>query len=247
MPVRMRVTTPSGIETHKVWNDALTEYYVLPVPAAPTLVEFDEEDGVSSQNWILFQSATKVTSAISAPPVLLAADWSPFDGSAADSTLVLRFSENIGSFDASDFTLVGAASGAQSAASVTYSAATQSATLEFAGLPSDTFTLTLIASTITANSKQLDGEVSAGTWYDQTLLPSGDGQPGGNAVLTLPHTFGDTDGDGDVDLADAADCIACLTGPQNGPPAGGCFTCDFDADSDVDLRDALDLQSALGE
>jgi len=238
MPIRMRVTTTAGVETHTVWNNDWTEYYVLPLSAAPTLVEFDEDDGVSTRNWVLFQSATQVATAVSAPPVLLAADWTPYAGSASTSTLVLRFSENIAAFDASDFTLVGDSSGAQSADSIVYSPSTFTATLGFTNLPHDAYTLTLASAGIIANAKALDGEVEANTWYDQTLFPSGDGQPGGNAVLTLHRQLGDTDADGDIDLADIAACIDCMTGPLNGPYDSGCEACDFDLDNDIDLRDA---------
>ncbi|HRX86038.1 MAG TPA: M1 family aminopeptidase [Phycisphaerae bacterium] len=246
MPVRLRVTTPAGVETHKVWNDAQTGYYIFPVAAAPTGIDFDREDGVSNRNWILFQSATQVASAVSAPPVLLSADWTPFDGSAINSTLELQFSEDIGSFSASDFTLVGDSSGVQTAISVIYSPAAQTATLDFVALPFDTYTLTLASAGIVANGKSLDGEVAADTWYDLTLLPSGDGQPGGDTVLTLVRRLGDVDGDGDIDNADAATCIDCLTGPLQGPPGPGCDACDFDLDADVDLRDAADLFGAIG-
>jgi hypothetical protein len=54
---------------------------------------------------------------------------------------------------------------------------------------------------------------------------------------TLPPP-GDLDLDGDVDLADAALFVDCLTGPNNGPPGGGCAGADLDTDNDVDMRDA---------
>ncbi|HRX84671.1 MAG TPA: glycoside hydrolase family 30 beta sandwich domain-containing protein [Phycisphaerae bacterium] len=53
---------------------------------------------------------------------------------------------------------------------------------------------------------------------------------------------GDLDGDGDVDVADAAIFANCMAGPQVFAAPGGClatdFTnCDFDGDGDVDLAD----------
>jgi hypothetical protein len=48
---------------------------------------------------------------------------------------------------------------------------------------------------------------------------------------------GDLDHDGDVDLADAAVLVNCLTGPNNGPPPDGCAPADLDTDNDVDLHD----------
>ncbi|MCP4594125.1 MAG: hypothetical protein GY842_25630, partial [bacterium] len=48
---------------------------------------------------------------------------------------------------------------------------------------------------------------------------------------------GDAEGDDDVDLADYASFPACLTGPDNGPPAPQCAVFDFEPDNDVDLAD----------
>ncbi len=54
---------------------------------------------------------------------------------------------------------------------------------------------------------------------------------------------GDLDGDGDVDAADAALLLPCLTGPDF-PAAPGCEPADLDHDGDVDLRD-VSFQQAL--
>ncbi|MCH7813327.1 MAG: hypothetical protein IID40_04825 [Planctomycetes bacterium] len=55
----------------------------------------------------------------------------------------------------------------------------------------------------------------------------------------------DYDGDGDVDLTDAVEWEACMTGPDNGPYAIGCDPFDSDADNDVDLDDFGGLQQAF--
>ncbi|MCA9251479.1 MAG: hypothetical protein KDA54_10140, partial [Phycisphaerales bacterium] len=55
---------------------------------------------------------------------------------------------------------------------------------------------------------------------------------------------GDCDGDGDVDLDDHADFIACLSGPSGGMNAG-CTCFDFNLDGDTDLRDFADFQMAF--
>ncbi|HNO77194.1 MAG TPA: hypothetical protein PKN33_03960 [Phycisphaerae bacterium] len=52
---------------------------------------------------------------------------------------------------------------------------------------------------------------------------------------------GDCDGDGEVDLDDHADVIACLSGPSAGVNAG-CACFDFDLEGDTDLRDFANLQ-----
>jgi hypothetical protein len=56
--------------------------------------------------------------------------------------------------------------------------------------------------------------------------------------------LGDADADGDIDLADHADFVECLTGPSGNatPP---CTLVDLDADGDVDLGDFRDFQRLL--
>ena len=63
------------------------------------------------------------------------------------------------------------------------------------------------------------------------------------------NPFGDADGDGDVDLADYAAMVPCLSGPYqaNGfiAPSAACRSAfDGDADTDVDLRDWGTFQAA---
>ncbi len=64
----------------------------------------------------------------------------------------------------------------------------------------------------------------------------------GNSTLeiTMPNTYGDFDGDGDVDLSDFNRFAACFNGP-NQPPAfpGFCDATDADGDGDADLADFL--------
>ena len=45
MPIDIRVTTGGGPNVHTIWNNAWTEYYVIPIDGAPTNVEFDEDGG----------------------------------------------------------------------------------------------------------------------------------------------------------------------------------------------------------
>jgi len=70
------------------------------------------------------------------------------------------------------------------------------------------------------------------------------------AVLLLPiAVYGadfDHDGDGDVDLADAADFIACLDGPGIDVTPECAGNHDADRDLDVDLADFKALQKAFG-
>ena len=57
--------------------------------------------------------------------------------------------------------------------------------------------------------------------------------------LTVLDVLGDVDNDGDVDSDDFVAMIDCMTGPNNGPVAGGCSGADMDIDDDVDLEDAM--------
>ena len=68
-----------------------------------------------------------------------------------------------------------------------------------------------------------------------------------NCVVSvhLGYVAGDTDGDGDVDLADFALLPACLTGPGGGPVASGCNVFDLDWDDDVDLYDVAAFANAF--
>ncbi|MCP4251312.1 MAG: hypothetical protein GY778_30115 [bacterium] len=59
-------------------------------------------------------------------------------------------------------------------------------------------------------------------------------------------TPGDWDGDGDVDLADHAGFMGCLSGPGGGPLDPGCAAVDFDGDDDADLQDFAALQALFG-
>ena len=63
----------------------------------------------------------------------------------------------------------------------------------------------------------------------------------GSVVLAVVGP-GDSDGDGDVDLADWLNFSGCMTGPNNGPVGGSCTTFDFNSDTDVDLDDFSDFQ-----
>jgi len=183
MPIDIRVTTASTVTVYSVWNDDWSEYYVLPVDGPVLTVEFDEDGGVSNRNWILWSSSSKVATAPNPPPVLLGVEIFNDSPSSGQTTLVLTFSEDIGSFDPSDVALAGSGSGAHVPISWSYDAGSRQATLTYAALPVDDYTLTILSAGISANGKALDGETDEEMWWDQVSLPSGDGQPGGNAVL----------------------------------------------------------------
>lgn len=191
MPIDIRVTTASGSSVHKVWNDAWDEYYVLPLDGPPLAVEFDSAGGVADRNWVLWDTRTLVATQLEPPPVLLAADVSLPGIPGGDTTIVLTFSEDIGSLDAADLVLIGNTSGAQVPGSVSYDAGSNTANATFTGLLAEDYVLTILDDDIVANGHAFDGEVDDSQWWDPDRLPSGDGQPGGDAAIAfaLPQSI----------------------------------------------------------
>jgi hypothetical protein len=68
---------------------------------------------------------------------------------------------------------------------VSYDAGSRTATVTYANLPPGEYTLEVFDGDILANGKALDGETDDSAWWDDVSLPSGDGQPGGDAVLSF--------------------------------------------------------------
>jgi hypothetical protein len=189
MPIDVRVTTASGPSIHTVWNDDWSEYYVIPIDGAPIDVEFDEDGGTSNRNWVLSDSRSLVATPLEPPPVLLEADISVSAGPAGEVTIRLLFSEDIGDFDAADLGLTRAVgrphSRDTSPETVSYEADSRTATIAYSCLLPGRYTLVVFDDDIFANGKKLDGETDSEAWWDAVSLPSGDGQPGGSAVLSF--------------------------------------------------------------
>jgi hypothetical protein len=145
MPIDIRVTTASTVTVYTVWNDDWSEYYVLPVDGPVLAVEFDDDAGGSNRNWILWSSSSQVATALDPPPVLLDVEIFHDSPSSGQTTLVLTFSEDIGSFDPLDVALAGSGSGAHVPISWSYDAGSRQATLTYAALPADDYTLTILS------------------------------------------------------------------------------------------------------
>ncbi|MCH7871751.1 MAG: hypothetical protein IID33_08620 [Planctomycetes bacterium] len=66
-------------------------------------------------------------------------------------------------------------------------------------------------------------------------------------VTGLPLVMGDSDRDGDVDLADFAELQSCLTGEGPGDLSPCCRIFDFEPDDDVDLDDYAALHAVFAD
>jgi hypothetical protein len=163
--------------THVIFNDTDTEQFVIPVEAAPTTVTFDPDA------WILWGTRTS-GAYVPGPPKIV--ETSPAPGSyvqAVDgvSTVSIYF-QAPASLNATDATLVGDVHGNR-AFTLTSGTNANPVVLNLAGpLPRDFYTLTVSDAVVSSlNSIALDGEMVDSD--DAASLPSGDGSPGGAAVI----------------------------------------------------------------
>jgi aminopeptidase N len=242
MPVDITVTAASGSVTIPVWNDAAWQWYLLPVNGPVSSVQFDAD------TWILRGSATTAPY-VNGPPKLIRT--SPARGARVSratgaTEIVLGFSEGIAYTD-TDFRVIGARSGPQPA-TISYDPATYTVTLHVAGglAGGDTYTVTARDSvTSSAAGVALDGEMPAR--LDPTFVASGDGKPGGDAVVQFSvASFGDFDLDGDVDLSDFSLFADCFNGPNRPSQASSCsLDADYDGDNDIDLGDFAAFQACF--
>ncbi|MFO0837307.1 MAG: M1 family aminopeptidase [Phycisphaerae bacterium] len=193
MPVQIRLSlTAGGTQTVTVWNDALSEHFLIPSSGAVSSITVDPD------SWVLTVSKTTGTFAEGPPKIIdvVPTPASHISGLGAAS-LTVQFHKDV-TIPAGAVTLAGAHFGAIPL-TVNYNAAALTATLTpDRVLRPDTYTLT-IGDTIrdVAASLALDGEIVAGAF------PSGNGQAGGAGVTTfVVGPAGDLDGDGDVDESD---------------------------------------------
>ena len=163
--------------THVVFNDADTEHFVIPVTAAPLAVALDPDD------WIL-RSGRFETSYAPGPPKIVKTEPAPGGMVAYPNNLTrinVWYHTDVDAADA-DFLLVGAMTGPQ-AVTVAPESGTNPIKLDLAvALAPDTYTLTVFDGVTALDSLMiLDGEVADP--IDSASLPSGDGSPGGDAVI----------------------------------------------------------------
>ncbi len=206
MPMDVELLINSVVSTQKVWNNAAQQWYLLPVIATPTTVTLDPRP------WVLAGSNT-ATTFVEGPPKIVAA--TPAPGAQAPSSFAgpisVVFHKNVAT-TAGDYSLVRDGVGPVSFA-FAYSSGTKTALLTpTAPLAGGGYTLT-VADTIIdpLSGRQLDGELPNPP--PPASFPSGDGVPGGSAVIRFSvapppvSCEGDADGNGVVDFADISSVL----------------------------------------
>jgi hypothetical protein len=140
--------------------------------------------------------------------------------------------------DVSHFSVVGDATG-PATPELSYDGATHTVTLTAASLPVDAYTLTIQDGIVdVAAGLALDGELADPS--DPQALPSGDGLPGGSAVIRFAvNRLGDLNGDGTVGITDFLTLLA-EWGPCPAPCPPSCDA-DLDGDCNVGITDFLML------
>jgi len=229
----VRTVRAVGTTNSRIDSTAATQWFVVPVSGSGAVSSVTlDPDGWNLNNG-------KVSEAFAAgPPAVVETSTLPgqsYAAGAGPANLRVTFSENPSPVPvAANFTLT--REGSPVAFSVAYSAGTQTATITpVAALASGAYTLTVL-DTIRANAQNLDGELSS-------ILPSGNGTPGGSAVLNFSIAFcpGDFNRDGFVDGFDYDDFVACFEGA--GCPVG--TTADFNQDGFADGFDYDDFVAAF--
>jgi hypothetical protein len=178
MPVMVATMELGASHSYTIWNNARMQHFLIPVSAAVDDVDLDPDD------WILTRSV--MASAFQdGPPKVVAV--SPGLGSmfrvGHPLEMTVTFHEDV-VIDGGDFTLQ-RSGGTVYDLAVTYDAETFTATVT-SGQPLAGGNYELVVSDDiidVANGLALDGEMTGP--LKTTALPSGDGVPGGDAVIEL--------------------------------------------------------------
>ena len=174
MPVTIETLELGERHRYTVWNDERSEHFLIPVSAAVDEVTLDPDD------WILTRSKMAVAF-VEGPPKVVAVDPAPGSRVRAGTQLAITviFGEDV-IVDGSHFSLR-RTDRSEVDLEVTYDAATRTARLVSKGmLGSGRFELTIDDAIVgAATGFALDGEIASGP----SLLPSGDGVAGGDAVI----------------------------------------------------------------
>ncbi|OYT73770.1 MAG: hypothetical protein CFK49_09725 [Armatimonadetes bacterium JP3_11] len=228
MPIGVRATIGSQTQELRLWNSAQTQHYVVPVSDPVSSLAFDPDE------WILKGSSTQ-ESYRPGPPVIV--EMNPAPGMVSDrvNQVDLYFQTPV-QISPSQIQLTGASQGAISF-EFAYDANARRVRLTLnEPLKPDAYTLRVAPSvTATDSGMALDGEYSG-------QLPTGDGVPGGEAVLSLRvlASNGDVNGDGCVDDADLLTVLFAFG-------ATGARAEDVNGDDQVDDADLLTVLFAFGQ
>ncbi len=234
MPLDIVTNGPLGDVVTVIWNDAAQEHFLFEVAGEVNGLELDPD------NWTLHTS-NQQTGFVEGPPKLVTTIPEPGGvvESGAGLTVEITFHKDVLA-DAADFSLVGDATGGVTF-SFGYDSDAHTATLTpVAALPADDYTLTISDAIVdVAAGLALDGEITDPA--DPAALPSGEGLPGGEAIVrfTVLAVVGDLDGNGEVGPFD----LALLLGSWG--PCAECQDCPADLDGDCTV-DAADLAILLG-
>lgn len=208
-PVDLRATIGGSPVTYSAYNDARTEWFVIPTSGPVTALSFDPDQ------WILRTAATSAAYA-PGPPKIVQTIPAPGEPAASPSSVSVWFHTNVNA-TAANFTLVGDVTGPQSFSLASGSNVNPVVLNLPAALPTDSYTLTVTTGVTAVNSGLgLDGEVAVAD--SPASLPSGDGVSGGNAVIRFSAVtpvipiLGDINQSGGVDGADLQLLIDVLLG-----------------------------------
>lgn len=238
MPIDI-LANAGGVTTRQVMNDAREEWLLLPYPANVTAMQFDPN------TWILAGSKTQV-SLPSSPPKIIATTPAPGAELTSPPTQ-LRVQYHIDSLVSAPYYLLTDPKGTLVPVTVTYEQSTFTAVITpTQPLGYGTYTLTIEDEIRSATGNiKLDGEIADP--FSASSLPSGDGVPGGDAVIkfTVPDPVTPCDGDANGDrVVDSADLSVLLsTFGTNVTPASGA---DFNGDGAVNAADLSVLLARLG-
>jgi aminopeptidase N len=227
MPIGLRAQVSNQTQNLRLWNSAATQYYVIPMSGTVSNLAFDPDE------WILKGGATQETYR-PGPPVIVEMNPAPGLATQPVSQIDLYFQTPV-QINSAQVQLVGVTRGAVSAR-FNYDANARRVRLTLdEPLKPDAYTIR-VAPTVTATNSglALDGE-----YFGQ--LPTGDGLPGGEAVLPLRvlAANGDIDGNGCVNDSDLL-AVLFAFGTQGERPE------DVNGDNTVNDSDLLVILFAFG-
>jgi hypothetical protein len=236
--VPVEVGEASGLARYVVWNDARTEHLLIPVDAPLDYPVLDPDW------WLLHLGGGCGEEFVEGPPKVIAVDPPPNSTSPPGTVnaVTIGFHKEIVA-EAAHFALTDGL-GHFVALAYSYDAGARTVILTPAApLATGDYMLVISAEIVdVVGDLSLDGEMQVGPW--DPLLPSGDGLPGGDAIIhfAVAPLPGDMDEDGDVDLDDFSIFAGCMVGPGIAYP-GGCDSADLDDEGDVDLADFAEFQA----